>query len=86
MTGYEDAECTSSNNCIQADGSGYYIIQGSENGNTGHEVHLDGGTDSGFTTAFTDSTLPPFFWASLNWLATRASGAVGVTELSTPTG
>lgn len=91
LTGYADADCATSSwyerNCIQVDGSGYYIIDPTENsGVSGHEVYVDHGNANGFTTQWTYSTDEGFMWKSFNWLATTGSGAVGISALDAPTG
>jgi len=84
-TGWADDSCTTTLNCLQIDGSGYYIIDDSENsGVSGHEVYVGG--VGGFTNEWVTSTGQGFMWASFNWLAQRASGAIGVDVLAAPTG
>jgi len=85
VTGWSDAACTTARNCLQSDGSGYYIIDDSENsGVSGHEVYV--GSVGGFTNEWVTSTGEGFMWASFNWLAHRGSGAFGVDVLAAPTG
>ena len=87
VTGWTTSECTSWSNCIQSDGTGYYILTNSENnGNSGHEFYVDSSQADGMTNQWSFGTGEGSMFTTFNWLATRGSSASGVAALSTPTG
>ena len=76
VTGYQYGECVSTTDCIQPDGSGFYIVRAFENGRgPDSDEHEFFGKDA-FTTDFLrDSPAYTFSMkTSFDWLAARARG------------
>lgn len=84
-TGYYDGDCSSAHNCLQPDGSGWYIVQGSET-DSGRSSHCFQYNDDSCTASTLDPNYHPNatnLWGLITaheWLA-----SFGVLTSGTPT-